>query len=299
MARSPNEQVQKAHDLYKQGMMLVEIASQLNIPVGTVRSWKKRYKWECNATQEKKRNVAKAKQNNKVKREAFDDGIRETLKNEKLTHEQRLFCVYYAKDHNAVQSYIKAYNTTYQNACSNAHKLLKNTEICKEIDELIELKAKSVHFSSDELIEYHMRIAFADIGNYVEFGRKEIEDKETGIKFEVNDVRLHESDSVDTQLIKEVSKNDKGAVSIKLVDRCDSLKWLEQYFMVNPHDKHKSEYEYKESELRIKKMQLDIANQTGDNNTNEGIMEFLKATKPSQEDINALYADEEEVTYVD
>lgn len=60
MARAPDERVQKAHDLYKQGLKLVEIASQLNLPEGTVRSWKNRYKW--NATlQTDKRNVAKKK----------------------------------------------------------------------------------------------------------------------------------------------------------------------------------------------------------------------------------------------
>ena len=42
------------------GMKLVEIASQLNLPEGTVRSWKNRYKWDCNVAKEK-RNVAKAK----------------------------------------------------------------------------------------------------------------------------------------------------------------------------------------------------------------------------------------------
>ena len=39
-------------------MKLVEIASQLNLPEGTIRSWKNRYKWDCNVAN-KKRNVAK------------------------------------------------------------------------------------------------------------------------------------------------------------------------------------------------------------------------------------------------
>ena len=46
LARSPNEQAEKAHELYRQGMMLVEIASQLNLPAGTVRRWKSTYKWD-------------------------------------------------------------------------------------------------------------------------------------------------------------------------------------------------------------------------------------------------------------
>lgn len=46
--------------MFKQGMKLVEIASQLNLPEGTIRSWKNRYKWDCNVAN-KKRNVANRK----------------------------------------------------------------------------------------------------------------------------------------------------------------------------------------------------------------------------------------------
>lgn len=46
--------------MFLSGMKLVEIASQLNLPEGTIRSWKNRQKWDCNVANEK-RNVAKRK----------------------------------------------------------------------------------------------------------------------------------------------------------------------------------------------------------------------------------------------
>ena len=46
--------------MFRKGMKLVEIASQLNLPEGTIRCWKNRYKWDCNVAN-KKRNVAKRK----------------------------------------------------------------------------------------------------------------------------------------------------------------------------------------------------------------------------------------------
>lgn len=46
MARSPNQKAEKAHELYKAGMKLVEIASQLDVPSGTVRRWKSTYDWD-------------------------------------------------------------------------------------------------------------------------------------------------------------------------------------------------------------------------------------------------------------
>ena len=46
--------------MFRKGMKLVEIASQLNLPEGTIRCWKNRYKWDCNVANNK-RNVAKRK----------------------------------------------------------------------------------------------------------------------------------------------------------------------------------------------------------------------------------------------
>ena len=60
MARAPDERVGKAKELFSQGMKLIEIAKNLNVSEGTVRSWKSRYKWDCNVAKVK-RNVAKTR----------------------------------------------------------------------------------------------------------------------------------------------------------------------------------------------------------------------------------------------
>ena len=60
MPRKPDERIIKAKELYKKGQKLIEIANRLDVPEGTVRSWKNRYKWDCNVAKEK-RNVAKTK----------------------------------------------------------------------------------------------------------------------------------------------------------------------------------------------------------------------------------------------
>ena len=64
MARAPDERQEQAKELFLQGMKLIDISKALEVPVGTIRSWKNRYNWNenSNATlQKKKRNVAKAK----------------------------------------------------------------------------------------------------------------------------------------------------------------------------------------------------------------------------------------------
>lgn len=274
LARSPNEQAEKAHELYKQRIKLVEIASQLNIPVGTIRSWKKRYEWECNATHEKKCNVAKVKKNKEVEKEVFDDGTKETMMNENLTHEQRLFCIYYSKIFNATQAYINAYKCDYDTANSHGYKLLSNVVIKAEIQRLQEIKRQQIVSSTDDIVELHMRIAFADIGNYLNFGKEqqqvigqfgpiEVKD-ENGDKRplmqEVNVVKLNDSHNVDTQLIQEV-KQGKDGVSIKLADKNKSMDWLTKYFLMNPLDKHKIAFDNAKLEMERKKIEPDESNE--------------------------------------
>ena len=46
MARAPDPRIEQAKAMYLEGRKLVEIASQLNLPEGTVRRWKCTHKWE-------------------------------------------------------------------------------------------------------------------------------------------------------------------------------------------------------------------------------------------------------------
>ena len=60
MARAPDARMEQARELFLEGKKLIEISELLEIPEGTIRSWKNRYNWD-NATLQKKRNVAKRK----------------------------------------------------------------------------------------------------------------------------------------------------------------------------------------------------------------------------------------------
>lgn len=46
MPKAKDARADKAFEMYKQGLKLIEIANQLGIAEGTVRSWKNRYKWD-------------------------------------------------------------------------------------------------------------------------------------------------------------------------------------------------------------------------------------------------------------
>ena len=51
MAARKNPLSDKAYELYKSGMKLVDIATQLNCSDATIRTWKNRYKWDDNASE--------------------------------------------------------------------------------------------------------------------------------------------------------------------------------------------------------------------------------------------------------
>ena len=61
MARAPDKRIERAKEMYLQGQKLVEIASQLNLPEGTVRRWKCTHKWENERSEKKSERSPKRK----------------------------------------------------------------------------------------------------------------------------------------------------------------------------------------------------------------------------------------------
>lgn len=59
MPRAPSDKRAEAEKLFKKGMKLTDIAKKLDVPEGTVRSWKNREKWNVKSPQNSNCNVAK------------------------------------------------------------------------------------------------------------------------------------------------------------------------------------------------------------------------------------------------
>lgn len=277
MAAKKNPLIDKAYDLYKNGMKLVDVASQLNCSSATIRTWKNRYKWDENENEtfqkknETKRNVSRKKT------VLIDDGTRETLQNEDLTPEQQMFCIYYIRTFNATQSYQKAYGCNYESALCAGPRLLGNVRVKAEIERLREIKRQQIVAGTDDIVELQMRIAFADIGNYMSFGQKEIEDSETGIEYMVNTVDLKESKNVDTQIIQEV-KQGRDGVSIKLADRQKAIDWLTRYFEMNPTDRHRKEFDKRKLDLELLKLEMHTKESADNTPEQDNFLDALNAS---------------------
>lgn len=240
------------------GMKYKDIAEKYGTTINTVKSWKKRYAWNREGAPKEKRVCTQNKKGAHVEKIQVGDGTKETLQNTDLTSEQQMFCIYYSRTFNAAQSYQKAYGCQYTTAVAHGYKLLSNVVVRAEIERLKEIKRQQIVASADDIVELQMRIAFADIGIYMSFGRENVsvmgafgpvKDPETGkyMKKEVNAIRLNESDMVDTQIIQEV-KQGRDGVSIKLADKQKAFDWLTKYFLMHPESKYRAEYEKRKAE---------------------------------------------------
>lgn len=247
LARSPNENAEKARKLYESGMKLVEIASQLNVPAGTVRRWKSTHGWDGEHKSErsdKKANVRKEKKNDTNK--AVADEVKEVMQNTNLTDKQQLFCIYYIRCFNATKAYQKAYGCDYTTAVVNGPRLLGNARVKEEIFQLKQERLNREFLSESDIFQKYMDIAFADITDYVEFGNGTFTDPETDEEVQYSYVNLKDSKTVDGTLISEVSKGRDGA-KIKLADRMKALDWLADHM-----DLATEEQRYKVAVLKAK-----------------------------------------------
>ena len=244
---------EKAKRDYLSGKGLKEIALEFGIKDSTIRSWKRRDGWptvqQKRAT--KKRSVAVPKKD----RPTVEKG---------LTEKQQIFCELYVRNYNGVQSYMTVYGADYNTACAAASRMLTNDNIRSYIQSLKELKKQEVMADQTDVVEMYMKIAFANIGDYVIFGRRDVqvmgpfgpiyekgpedENEKVPITKTVNYVDIKESTSVDAGVIQEISQG-KDGVKVKLSDRMKALEWLSKYFMMNPMDRHRVEYDNKKQKL--------------------------------------------------
>lgn len=243
MAAKKNPLSEKAYEMYKQGMKLVDIAAELDVPPGTVRRWKSTHGWDSERSGSRSERSDKKRAE---KKQVVDDGTKETLQNDDLTPEQQMFCIYYSRTFNAAQSYQKAYGCSYQTAMVEGCKSLRKPKVRAEIERLKEIKRQQIVASADDIVELQMRIAFGDIGMALGFGQDDMELKD-GSTVKVNVMRLKESAQVDTQLIQSVTEG-RGGVSITMKDSQKAIDWLTKYFLMHPESKYRAEYEKRKAE---------------------------------------------------
>lgn len=151
-----NPLADKAYELYKSGMKLVEIADQLECSDATIRTWKNRYKWDDgNETFQKenetKRNVSKGK-------------------GKKLTPKQEAFTAEYIKNGgNAVRA-AKAAGYSDSTAKNASKVIVENSGVSEQIAEQMAQVEREQHRDIMSLAEIQERRSLIAKGK-VEDGR--------------------------------------------------------------------------------------------------------------------------------
>ena len=277
MARSPNEKAEEARKLYKGGMKLVEIASQLDCSAATIRTWKNRYKWDADGNEtfqnknETKRNVSKKNAPKKQSEEkAVADEVKQVIQNTDLTDKQQLFCIHYIRCFNATKAYQKAYGCGYTTAVTNGPALLGNTRVKEEILRLKQERLNREFLSESDIFQKYMDIAFADVTDFVEFGNEDVDViLDTGERktITVSHVNIKNDADVDGTIISEVSKG-KDGVKVKLADRMKALQWLSDH-MDLATEKQKAE---------IALLKAKVQTDDGDEVADDGFLDALNGT---------------------
>lgn len=224
MPKEKDKRADEAFELYRQGLKLIEIANRLDIPEGTIRSWKNRYKW--NATlQTGECNVAKAEKKKKQKKKSV--AVEQIVNNYGLSDSEQLFVALYIRSFNATRAYMKANpGVTYGSAAVLGSKMLKRPEVAAEIKWQKEARMNRAFFSEEDIFEKYMEIAFADITDFVEF---------VGGGF-----RFKNQEEIDGTIVSEIS--DGKVTKIKLEDRMKALQWLTDHMdLATPEQKARIE----------------------------------------------------------
>lgn len=238
--RSPNRD--KAFKIYKRqngNISNKEIAEILEEDPKTVSKWKTLDEWEKKVNfskkkkQNSKKNESEASSNGKIQDEIItvevEKEINQIQEIEEMNEKHLLFCIYYIQSFNATKAYQKAYQCNRTTAMVNGCKLLSKPNIQIAIAKLKQNRLNRAMISESDIFQKYMDIAFADITDYIAFGKKDmmVGKTEEGIpvykKIDYFDIK--DSDEVDGTLITEFKATRYG-YSVKLMDRLKALDWL-------------------------------------------------------------------------
>lgn len=274
-ARDPNRD--KAFEIYKEhdgNITNRAIAEMLGVPEKTIGSWKSKAKdnWDAKLNgvlQTDERSTPKEKEEDYKEKEVVESEEVIEFENDDYTDKQRLFISYYVKYWNATKAYQKAYGCAYSTARTEGARLLANPSIREEIVKVRDGITEDALLDKRTLIQKWIDIAFADITDYIQFGKiEEISYNENGepeldmngnIKtWSRNFVNLNESEEIDGTLITEV-KQGKDGITVKLADKMKALEFLSKHFdLLNEQEQKQLRNE--QAKLNIEKTKAEIAN---------------------------------------
>lgn len=241
---------------------------------------KKRVKRDSSETNmERSINMERSNQIKNVpkKQESLPEEDVEVADKDGLTTKQRVFILEYLRDFNATRAAMAA-GYSKRTAYAIGFENLRKPDIQREIERFKTDMIDGLGLSVQRIVMEYMKIAFADMTDYVAFGTREmpvrdeygiVEDADGNPVMEMMGfVDLHESDEVDGTIISEV-KMGRDGVSIKLHSKISALKALEKY----------TDFLTEMQKAQLEKARVEISKLRGeeldDDTEDDGFMEAL------------------------
>lgn len=146
-----------------------------------------------------------------------------------LGSKQENFCRMYAKCFDKIKAYTSAYGKNSKRAEEKAEKLLQQEDIRRRIKELKTARFNRELLEADDVIGMYIKIAFADVTDIVEFGKK-TETDEDGNETVNNYINFKYDcgEDFDASAVSSIS-NSKTGWKVTFYDRMKALEWLAKH----------------------------------------------------------------------
>lgn len=274
MPRKRDPRREQAFEVWKQhdgDITNREIANRLDVPEKTIGAWKSKDNWN-GVLHKKERSTPKEKSPKEARAPSAKKEQEPVAESGELNDKQRLFCMYYLKYFNAGKAYKKAYGCSMAAAYTNGPRLMKNACIRSEINSIKAEREEELALDQRAVIQKYIDIAFADITDYLKFGKKDIivgHDEYGPVEAKVNYIDLNNSAELDGTIVTEV-KQGRDGISVKLADKMKALEMLTKYFDLLP--------ETAQRRLQEEKLRMEIKRaENPDGQDNEQWIAALKA----------------------
>lgn len=186
--------------------------------------WKHKDDWENRAETD----IAEGKLQNEIEdnlrdnvpvvKEETIETIQDLLEQADIPDRWKVFVMYYLHSYNIAYAAEKAGYSNPRN-CTAGFRALQDSRVKDLISQIKRIMHAEIYITGHDIINEYVKIAFADITEYVEF--------------DGHNVQLRDSSQLDGRLITEV-KSGRDGVSIKLADKLKALDRLEKLFDAVP-----------------------------------------------------------------
>lgn len=182
-----------------------------------------------------------AKKKSEIKQEDALDFMSDFLDNLNLTDKEQEFVLRYMQSYNATQAAMQVYPVDKYKAAVMGCQLLHKAHIQSAIKKMKKIQRKIFDVDPNEYLEYLLKVARADISDYIKFSEEEVPmlDKDGSLMFNpdtgeqltktVNKMHLTDSERVDCDVITSI-KQGRDGISINLADKMAAWEKIRAYF---------------------------------------------------------------------